>query len=106
MSTRATYQFISEWGRSHTAYIQDDGYPRGAVEYIEGNCTIEQFIRANEKAVMTAAHAAHGDTEYRYTIDSACVIAHRKSTNYSTGKDTWICIFSGPMEAFAEWCKK
>ena len=34
MATRATYQFISEWSGTHTAYIHHDGYPEGAAQYL------------------------------------------------------------------------
>jgi hypothetical protein len=76
MATRATYQFISEWSGTHTAYIHHDGYPEGAAQYlfkeIDGGdvmiFNINAFIRHNRKAEMTASHEIHGDTEYRYTI--------------------------------------
>lgn len=73
MSTRATYQFISEWSGTHTAYIHHDGYPEGAANYLSNGekpiTSIDSFIRANEKAEMTSSHETHGDTDYRYTIE-------------------------------------
>lgn len=79
MSTRATYQFKRQYGRDVTVYIHHDGYPAGAaglylvpaIELAAGYLTPEWFIRANERAEITDSHQAHGDTEYRYTIDLA-----------------------------------
>lgn len=77
MSTRATYLFRNQSRRETTIYIHHDGYPEGAaglyllpaIEQTNGDLTIESFIRANDRAEITQSHEAHGDTEYRYTID-------------------------------------
>lgn len=79
MSTRATYLFKRQHGRDVAVYIHHDGYPEGAaglyllpaIEASSGYLTVEAFIRANERAEITDGHEAHGDTEYRYTIDLA-----------------------------------
>ncbi len=86
MATRATYQFISEWSGTHTAYIHHDGYPEGAAQYlfkeIDGGdvmiFNINAFIRHNRKAEMTASHEIHGDTEYRYTICESRLTAQKR----------------------------
>ena len=81
MATRATYQFISEWSGTHTAYIHHDGYPEGAAEYFYGTSTIlniNAFIRSNIRAEMTASHEIHGDTEYRYTVEGTSLIAQKR----------------------------
>ncbi len=92
MSTRATYQFISEWSGTHTAYIHHDGYPLGAAHYFsDGEKTISNinaFIRANHNAEMTASHEIHGDTEYRYTVKSGHLIA-QKRVNFTDKFDTF-----------------
>jgi hypothetical protein len=75
MSTRATYQFISEWSGTHTVYIHHDGYPEGAAEYFTKEngapiVKVETFLRSNEKAELTKSHEIHGDSEFRYTVKS------------------------------------
>lgn len=77
MSTRATYEFRSKHNPRVTIYIHHDGYPEGAaglylvpaIKKGGGRLTVESFIRANERAEITESHAAHGDTEHRYTFD-------------------------------------
>jgi len=96
MATRATYQFISEWSGTHTAYIHHDGYPEGAAQYlfkeIDGGdvmiFNINAFIRHNRKAEMTASHEIHGDTEYRYTVEGTRLIA-QKRVNFTDQFDTF-----------------
>ena len=71
MSTRATYRFIPDdlqFKPAITIYIHHDGYPEGASYYLEGVNTVEDFIRKNDRAEITANHDVHGDTEYRYDI--------------------------------------
>lgn len=77
MSTRATYQFYQRHKPNVAVYIHHDGYPEGAagfyllpaIQKADGYLTVEAFIRANDSAEITGGHDAHGDTEYRYTID-------------------------------------
>jgi hypothetical protein len=86
MSTRATYKIGEQ-----TFYIHHDGYESGAAEYFfnmvkESNRNIYEgtkhkwhaipaggyvahFFRGNDRTELTANHGAHGDTEYRYTLD-------------------------------------
>ena len=87
MSTRATYEIDRT-----TFYIHHDGYLEGAAYYFwlaireysrlaEHDCHLPfepagdgfkgAFYRANRKAEITESHAAHGDTEYRYTLNTA-----------------------------------
>jgi len=84
MATRATYQFISEWSGTHTAYIHHDGYAIGAAEYFKSKdgCTavgdINEFIRKNPAASLTLSHEAHADTDYRYTVVGNKLTAHKR----------------------------
>ena len=96
MSTRATYQFISEWSGTHTAYIHHDGYPEGAANYLSNGgdpkkpiADIDKFIRANHKAEMTASHEIHGDTEYRYTIKEHQLTAQSRVDFTETFETFW-----------------
>ena len=91
MSTRATYQIndkrYNNETRKMTFYIHHDGYKEGAAHYFynmietltgtgEGykanskGGNIEAFLRANYNAEITESHNAHGDTEYRYTLNA------------------------------------
>ena len=87
MSTRATYKIGHQ-----TFYIHHDGYQEGAAMYFY-NMVAEShrniyagtehekynrspsggyechFLRANSGAEFTENHQAHGDTEFRYTLD-------------------------------------
>lgn len=76
MSTRATYQFKRKHYRDATIYIHHDGYPEGAAHYLllaleqaNGYLSPEAFLRGNDRAEITDSHEAHGDTEYRYTVN-------------------------------------
>jgi len=84
MSTRATYEFISEsadlngCGQFESAtfvYVHYDNYPEGAAVYFYETLTnpskgnfATQFIRANTCAEITKSHEYHGDTEYKYVV--------------------------------------
>ena len=100
MATRATYQFVSEWAGTHTAYIHHDGYPEGAAQYfLNGDApifNINAFIRANQKAEMTASHEIHGDTEYRYTIQGSHLLA-QKRINFTNEFET---IWDSSLQTF------
>jgi hypothetical protein len=101
MSTRATYQFISEWSGTHTAYIHHDGYPQGAAMYLtnsdsESIRNVNAFIRANETAQMTESHEIHGDTQFRYTIKGLHIRAEER-VNFT---DQWSTIYNGCINSF------
>ncbi len=100
MATRATYQFISEWSGTYTAYIHHDGYPEGAAQYfLNGDkpiFNINAFIRANHRAEMTASHEIHGDTEYRYTLQGSHLFA-QKRINFTNEFET---IWDASIETF------
>lgn len=73
MATRATYQINGK-----TFYIHWDGYEDGAAVYLWNMHQIDAksrgdlaaaFLRGNDSAEFTDSHDAHGDTEFRYTID-------------------------------------
>lgn len=104
MSTRATYEFISEFC-TNTIYIHHDGYLQGAAYYFwnmhhnhsKGNAA-SRFLRANEQAELTGDHNSHGDTEYRYTLDKK-----GKLTAMNCGLETgnkWKVVFRGHYAEF------
>jgi len=79
MATRATYNFTNNYlaGSDVCIYVHHDNYPSGASEKFKasmskgGRLSVENFIRNNDGAHITAGHEAHGDTEYYYDIDTA-----------------------------------
>tara|TARA_R110000851_G_C13068212_1_gene564620 strand:- start:934 stop:1272 length:339 start_codon:yes stop_codon:yes gene_type:complete len=93
-------------------YIHHDGYPIGAAEYFrkalfiaktDRRPILEAFIAANTGAEITRSHQAHGDTEYRYTIDRKFVKVQKRIMNFSEehGFDNyWETIFSGSIDEF------
>ena len=104
MSTRATYKFISAWRPDVVLYKHHDGYPEGAVQWLEGVRYPEAFIRKNDEAEITESHETHGDTEYRYTIKALPArqskIWVQKRINFS---HHWEVIFQGSAELFQEY---
>lgn len=123
MSTRATYQFIRpRHGGRFTIYIHHDGYPLGAAEYFAravlgcnasgpwsawlGGSLVEEFIRQNDRAELTADHEQHGDTDYRYTLSRPVAEEHGpdvltvRSRLYVEGADPWKVVFHGQLVEF------
>ena len=113
MSTRATYQIVDGFGTA-TLYIHHDGYPSGAAAYFEAArelaSTYEKvsflasFLWANKKAELTAAHDAHGDTEFRYDVTRGLkrglnLTAYARD---SFDSDKFSIIFSGTVDQFIE----
>lgn len=107
MSTRATYQFITN-PVSHqprvTFYIHHDGFPEGAAQYLAAAMPLvsggmaERFVRANQNAEFTSSHETHGDTDYRYTLDGTFLRAEKRNTE--DGK--WRGIFAGELVDFVQ----
>jgi len=101
MSTRATYQFIGgTLPAPITVYIHHDGYPEGAACYFWNmhECErrlghFERFLIANERAEVTDSHEAHGDTEYRYTLEGDELTAWKRY-GYGDGA-TWQVFYVG-----------
>jgi hypothetical protein len=91
MSTRATYQFITETSNV-TLYVHHDGYPEGAAHYLEDAFTAEKFLRKNERAEITESHDRHGDTDYRYTIESNIIQIHKFDYDAASNKAVWVRI--------------
>ena len=91
MSTRATYKFsiASELAPDDiTIYAHYDGYPEGAANKFsdmlmkKGNLS-DRFIRAVDYAETTKNHSVHGDTEYRYDIETQTEVdEHGEETGY------------------------
>jgi hypothetical protein len=118
MSTRATYQFTSRSKGTHTFYIHHDGYPEGAAEYFFRAIAFndqaahsglpERFFRANPRAEFTRGHDAHGDTEFRYSLefDENNRLTLFKVEASSISDDTWRTVFSGGPEEFLRFVNK
>ena len=113
MSTRATYTFSNTAlaGEDVTVYIHHDGYPMGAAEYFRkamdekldsGRQLLEAFIAANDRAMITRCHQAHGDTDYRYTTDGKQItVEHRKIEFTDDGyKEVWSTMYHGDIDEF------
>ena len=106
MSTRATYQFIPDnlqFKPAITLYIDHDGYPEGAAEYLCEIQSAEQFIRENEFAAITANHEIHVDTEYRYDIyiNSSQELGIKALKREGYGDEaTWGEFFDGSIDEF------
>lgn len=99
MSTRATYQFIGKVTGTHTMYIHHDGYPEYAFHYFQGGCTVDSFAEHNEdRAEVTESHDAHGDTEFRYTVQNNTVLCQKRV--FVGGKDSWEIEYLGTVFDF------
>ena len=102
MSTRATYQIGLEFGGRVTFYIHHDGYPEGAASYLHAmhkcKCNgglADRFHKGNDQAEITSGHDAHGDTEYRYTVQKGGTLQAQKRYG-----DSWNTFFSGHYAEF------
>ena len=110
MSTRATYEFRSNFHNPVVIYKHHDGYPEGAVEHLEGVRTAEQFIRKIDEAEITDSHELHGDTEYRYYITPSWegdeVRADKREyvqpSEEEDNEDSWRTIFTGSFAEFKQ----
>jgi len=114
MSTRATYLFTnnSMAAEDICVYIHHDGYPTGAAEYLrkalfiaktDRRPILEAFIAANSRAEITRSHQAHGDTEYRYTIDRKDVRVDERISSFTEQdgfQSYWKTIYSGSIDEF------
>lgn len=109
MSTRATYDFkATDWRPRATIYIHHDGYEAGAAFYLfnawksGGRLTAESLIRGNDGAELTSSADAHGDTEYRYTIDGDKLTVEARHTLIEFGSypKGWKTIFDGDWVEF------
>lgn len=113
MSTRATYTFSNTAlaGEDVTVYIHHDGYPMGAAEYFRkamdekldsGRQLLEAFIAANDRAMITRCHEAHGDTDYRYDTDGKVVTIHHRSIEFTDDgySEKWSCVYHGDIDEF------
>ena len=103
MSTRATYEFRSNFHNPVVIYKHHDGYPEGAVEHLEGVRTAEQFIRKIDEAEITDSHEVHGDTEYRYYITPSWEDDEvRVRVEEEDNEDSWTTIFTGSFAEFKQ----
>lgn len=108
MSTRATYQFNRPYSKPATIYIHHDGYPSGAAFYFynammaSGNLSAESLIRGNDRAEITESHDAHGDTEYRYTLDGDTLTVEERHTLIEFGSypKGWHTTYAGDWVEF------
>ena len=107
MSTRATYKFTGGKLPAVTVYIHHDGYPNGAAWYFwnmhhdkgRDSANLARFIRANDRAELTPDHDAHGDTEWRYTLDGETLTVHRRNLR-DIGVPRWAVFFVGNLYEF------
>tara|TARA_R100000808_G_C2143831_1_gene151613 strand:- start:722 stop:1033 length:312 start_codon:yes stop_codon:yes gene_type:complete len=98
MATRATYEFVQGFLDQHIyIYNHWDGYPKGAAEHLKNATTAESFLRKNEGSEITSSHCIHGDTEYRYVINSKNKTIIVFEREYPDG---WNEIFDDTFEAF------
>jgi len=113
MSTRATYKFsnTSLAGEDVTVYIHHDGYPLGAAHYFmnavnekmdSGKPLLEAFITANDGALITRDHEAHGDTDYRYSTDGKTILVQKREITFTDDgyKDKWFDLHELTLHEF------
>lgn len=118
MSTRAVYTFIDNNERLHV-YKHQDGYPRGAAQFIEKakNFALElpifeaddfahAFIAANKlRGVyisVTTHFDHHSDLSYRYEVTCKLALLHVKAYQYDNNGNSSE-IFFGTLEDFIQW---
>lgn len=123
MSTRAVYTFTDENGSFHV-YKHHDGYPSGAVEWIENAkskawegtrfeaCEFgAAFVAANKKGgggvYLTHTYEDHGDLEYRYEITTNgkdLIVNAYEVTGFDEQKSR--LLFTGTIEEMKQWITK
>jgi hypothetical protein len=119
MSTRGTYRVQNgDWTKAYF-YIHYDNYPEGAACYfkdcldrMEKNARMD-FIKAFmtlEYSELTNDHEAHGDTEFRYNINTVNK-KHAEDTKhpiyieafkkeYIKDNVSWTVFFDGMIDEF------
>ncbi len=122
MSTRAVYSFKDSSNTFHV-YKHHDGYPSGALEWIQAALPLAwqlprfeacefatAFIAANKgihggAVYLTESYASHGDLDYRYEIsfNGSYLIIHAYSIYFSQDKQHEKIIFEGTLEEFASF---
>jgi hypothetical protein len=110
MATRATYLFEADLANCRPAvcfYVHHDGYLEGAAEKFlftllhanERGGLAERFVRGNDNAEFTGSHQAHGDTEFRYTVNPDYTLLAEARVGYS---NEWRTAFYGNLLDFIE----
>lgn len=116
MATRGTYQFWTKHSPVITVYLHHDNYPQGAAVYLFNEVleapvrSVEEFIRINPKAIITADHAIHGDTDYRYDIffNPRCrhnidrIMAFERNFPKADLEESWSEIANGSLKEFCQ----
>ncbi|MAT51449.1 MAG: hypothetical protein CMK32_09735 [Porticoccaceae bacterium] len=119
MSTRATYQFVSDHDRPrarYTFYGHYDGYEAGAAFRLwrmhhsnrKGGFA-DRFHGGNDDVELTPGHDAHGDTEYQYTLTSDGQLTV-KARVWGDNVNRWRTKYVGHYAEFvnqhlpADWC--
>jgi len=106
MSTRATYQFDSEYFGRQTFYIHHDGYLHGAAKYFRKAVNFQEnrfahlaakFFRANDRAEFTSAAEDHADIDFRYEVTGKRLVV-RHIEDYPM--DDWKVVFEGSLDEF------
>ena len=104
MATRATYEFKPD---HKTFYIHNSGHPTGAAVYFAAMLSVNdrvyqtnasKFAEGNLCAEPTGSHEAHGDTDYRYTLDGATLVANRRVLWLQ--HEEWQTFFVGSVDEF------
>jgi len=106
MSTRATYQFDSEYFGRQTFYIHHDGYLHGAAKYFRKAVNFQEnrfahlaakFFRANDRAEFTSAAEDHADIDFRYEVTGKRLVV-RHIEDYPM--DDWKVVWQGSVDEF------
>ena len=108
MSTRATYEFVTET-ESVVIYKHHDGYPKGAAQWLHAGDTAETFLANNEGLIeVTESHERHGDTEFKYIVSYAPFYFSNQrlktvqAYEREIGSDKWVQFYDGLLSLFIE----
>ena len=109
MSTRATYEFVTET-ESVVIYKHHDGYPKGAAQWLHAGDTAETFLANNEGFIeVTESHERHGDAQFKYIVTDApqdqtnqAGLKNVQAYERKIGSDKWVQFYDGLLSLFIE----
>ena len=109
MSTRATYEFVTDTD-SVVIYKHHDGYPEGAAQWLHAGDTAETFQANNEGFIeVTESHERHGDTQFRYIVTDVPFyytnlvgLKNVQAYEREIGSDMWVQFYDGLLSLFIE----
>lgn len=109
MSTRATYEFVTDTD-SVVIYKHHDGYPEGAAQWLHAGDTAETFQANNEGFIeVTESHERHGDTQFRYIVTDVPFyytnlvgLKNVQAYEREIGSDKWVQFYDGLLSLFIE----